>query len=104
MSRLTRTPTYRTWIDMKRRCFNPERKLWPRYGGRGITVCDRWLVFSNFLADMGEKPKGLTLERVNNDGDYEPNNCKWGTPTEQSRNTCAVKLTDEQVARIQAAP
>lgn len=71
---------------MKERCFNPKTKGYHRYGGRGITVCERWQQFENFLADMGERPPGLTLERVNNDGNYEPTNCKWVTMEEQQKN------------------
>lgn len=71
---------------MIRRCNNPNTADWPRYGGRGIKVCKRWLNFSNFLADMGERPKGKSLDRYNNDGDYKPSNCMWSTAIEQANN------------------
>lgn len=80
------TPTYQSWRRMKERCLNPENGSYPRYGGRGVTVCERWMSFKNFLADMGERPKGMTLERRDNDGNYEPDNCVWATPKQQARN------------------
>lgn len=81
-----RTPTYHTWSNMIQRCTNPTAEGWAHYGGRGIRVCDHWRKFDNFLADMGERPEGLTLERINNDGDYEPGNCRWATQAEQLMN------------------
>lgn len=84
---MIRDLTYYAWTNMKSRCSNPNVRGYSRYGGRGIKVCDRWLhSFKNFLADMGPKPPGLTLERKNNDGDYTPENCIWATRPAQSRN------------------
>ena len=81
-----RTPTYVSWSNMIARCSNPKRLEYKNYGGRGISVCDRWLSFENFVLDMGEKPNLRTLDRINNDGNYEPSNCRWATASEQRRN------------------
>lgn len=81
------TRTYRIWNAMRTRCNNPKFHAWPRYGGRGITVCRRWDSFANFLADMGNAPEGMSLERKNNDRGYSKANCKWATPLEQGANT-----------------
>ena len=77
---------------MGQRCNNPKNPDYPRYGGRGITVCERWMTFENFLADMGEKPRGQSIDRINNNGNYEPGNCKWATQREQVRNSSHMRL------------
>lgn len=78
--------TYGIWQAMRGRCLNPNNVRWAAYGGRGIKICKRWNKFENFLADMGEAPLGLTLDRINVDGDYKPSNCRWATWLEQARN------------------
>lgn len=84
-----RTPEYRAWDNMIQRCYNPKYIRTHRYKGRNIRVCDRWLdSFDNFLEDMGERPnKNYSLDRINNDGNYEPSNCKWSTAFEQLSNS-----------------
>lgn len=88
------TKTYRAWWDMLQRCRNPKLSNFRAYGGRGIRVCDRWQTFENFLADMGECPAGRSLDRIDNDGNYEPGNCRWATREQQHGNLQrSVKVT-----------
>ena len=81
------TREHATWLDMRNRCRNPKAHNYHRYGARGIKVCERWDSFENFLADMRQRPgNGYSIERVNNDGNYEPSNCRWATKAEQNKN------------------
>jgi hypothetical protein len=82
------SPEYKAWAAMKARCLNPSDAAYAAYGGRGITVCDRWLDSSAFLEDMGKRPSPKhSLDRINNNGNYEPGNCRWATARQQIRNT-----------------
>jgi len=81
-----RTPTYRSWSSMWTRCTNANAPDYKWYGGRGITICKRWKKFENFLADMGERPDGTTLDRKSVNGNYTPSNCRWATDSEQQNN------------------
>jgi hypothetical protein len=78
-----RSRAYRSWESMKRRCTNSNHKYFKHYGGAGVKVCDRWLTFENFLADMGERPRGTSLSRLGDVGNYEPGNCAWHTVKQQ---------------------
>lgn len=85
---LCRTREYTIWAGMKYRCSNPNSRIFNRYGGRGIRVCERWQKFEAFLEDMGFSPSAKhSIERSDVNGDYTPDNCRWATPAEQSRNT-----------------
>ena len=91
---MTGTPEYRAWLHMKDRCFNPNNKQYLDWGGRGITVCDRWKnSFENFFADMGLKPTPKhSIDRIDNDGDYCPDNCRWSTSKDQNNNKRSNRL------------
>lgn len=83
---MSQTRAYRCWSGMLARCFNPKEASYRNYGGRGITVCKRWMTFENFLKDMGHPPDDRTLDRKDNDGNYEKRNCRWATAFEQANN------------------
>ncbi len=83
---------YATWAAMKQRCNNSNAKAFPLYGGRGIKVCDRWNSFENFLADMGERPRGMSIHRKNNDGNYEKDNCIWATRKQQTNTRSSNRI------------
>lgn len=100
---MTGTSIHKAWENMRDRCLNKVSPVFKNYGGRGIKICDRWLNFENFLEDMGERPKGMTLDRTDNDGDYEPDNCRWVTQKENNRNRPATKLNTEAVKVIRYA-
>jgi len=87
----TKSPTWNSWNCMIKRCRLKSHVSYSRYGGRGIIVCDRWHKFENFLEDMGERPEGKTIDRIENDGNYEKSNCKWSTRSEQQRNKAPFK-------------
>lgn len=90
------TGTYKSWLAMRRRCFDKKFKDYPRYGGAGITVCDGWSDFSNFLSGMGERPNGMTLDRINNSDGYNPSNCRWANHKMQMNNTTRNRLIEYQ--------
>ena len=98
--------TYAVWDDMLQRCTNPKSQMYKLYGERGISVCDEWQDFRNFLRDMGEKPPGLSLDRIDNDGNYESGNCRWTdmkTQNRNRRNNTNVRLRGEAMCITDAA-
>lgn len=98
------TSTYRSWQGSIGRCTNPNNPAWEYYGGRGIKVCNSWREsFENFLADMGECPEGYSIDRIDNDGNYEPGNCRWASKTQQSRNSRFTRLSEDVVKEIRKA-
>jgi hypothetical protein len=109
-----KTPEYRCWTAMNTRCFNRNNAAFQAYGGRGISVCDRWSDFAMFLADMGPRPSlHHSIDRIDNDGDYEPANCRWATQAEQNRNTSVAlrfialdgtRMSGMDMARFLAIP
>lgn len=86
------TKTHRIWKTMKSRCLNPNFPAYQYYGARGITVCERWQKYPNFLADMGECPEGLSLDRIDNSKGYEPSNCRWADRRTQSLNVRRIRM------------
>ena len=105
---MTNSPEYRVWVDMRRRCNDPNRPDYKNYGGRGVYVCKEWdESFTQFFEDMGERPSGKTLDRIDNDGPYSPENCTWSSVTAQCENKrtnvyydfCGERLTISQAAR-----
>lgn len=95
------SPEYYAWRSMRNRCEDPSTKYFDKYGGRGIAVCQRWSEYQNFLDDMGRKPsKQYSLERENNDGNYEPANCKWATKSEQTRNRSVTVFVEHAGRRM----
>lgn len=108
------TPTYTSWYAMRQRCSNPRNQRYPSYGARGIRVCERWQEFEAFLADMGERPAGMTIDRKDVNGNYEPSNCRWATDAEQrAGRRCSISseavmqaawfVIDERIPRRQVA-
>lgn len=87
----TNSPTHISWMSMKRRCYFKDSNGYKNYGGRGITVCERWMSFENFLADMGNRPEGMTLDRIDPDKNYMPENCRWQTTRQQGYNKRITK-------------
>jgi hypothetical protein len=89
---------------MIQRCTNSNDPFWDGYGGRGIEICESWFKFENFLADMNERPKDLTLDRIDNDGNYEPGNCRWATRSQQQRNQRRTKNQGLETQGVTPAP
>lgn len=90
--RMTKTRIYKIWVNIIGRCTNPNDKDYPRYGGRGITISDEWRKFENFYSDMGNKPAGMQIDRINNNQGYSRENCRWATPSENSRNRRSARM------------
>lgn len=97
-----KTLTYRSWKEMRQRCLNPKSDKWQWYGGRGVKICEQWSDYSVFLADMGERPAGMTIDRIDNNGDYEPSNCQWATQLEQTRKQEKNVLTEETARQLKS--
>lgn len=89
---MSHSPTHRSWLAMLQRCDNPNTRNYPRYGGRGITVCQEWRTFEVFLKDMGERPDGMTIDRIDVNGNYEPSNCRWANYKTQTNNRAVTRM------------
>jgi len=95
---MSRTVAYRAWCQMRVRCNNPKNAKFKYYGARGIMVCERWQKFENFISDMGHPSKGLSLDRIDVNGNYEPSNCQWSTTIQQANNKRVVRLTYNNIS------
>lgn len=105
-SRVGRNPLFQTWCEMRYRCENPEKWQYKYYGGRGIAVCERWSKFENFVSDMGNRPEGTTLDRIDSNGNYSPENCRWATKKQQannSRNNRRITVRGESMTVAEAS-
>ena len=97
---LSNSTTYKSWASARQRCSNPNDASYPDYGGRGIQMCERWASFENFVADMGIRPSGMSLDRIDNDLGYQPNNCRWAPDKVQARNKRTTRMIEFQGKRL----